>query len=126
MCTLNFNHCAELVGGLSVNVAFSVFNILQVLASHGTNVFALANSYSSVAAIGATLVNDICAFPNKLQTQCIRKFDNGNFQSCDSNAINKVACGLFCTSTQVVCAKTIIDLTSQIAGVLGLVFFLLN
>ena len=70
MCTLDSNQCFGQFKDLSENVASSAINILQVLASHGTNVFALANSYSSVAAIGATLVNDICAFPNKLQINC--------------------------------------------------------
>ena len=121
LCTQSSSDCAELLGGIAENVLFGVMDILTLVASLGTDVAALASSYSDISAIGVALINDICANPNKLQTQCIRKISNGNLQSCNSTGINPVACGLFCTSTQIVCAKTTIDLTSQIAGVLGLI-----
>jgi len=121
LCTQSSSDCADLLGGIAENVLFGVMDIITAVASLGTNVAALAGSYSSISAIGVALLNDVCANPNKLQTQCIRQISNGNLQSCNSTGINPVACGLFCTSTQIVCAKTTIDLTSQIAGVLGLV-----
>jgi hypothetical protein len=121
LCTQSSSDCAELLGGIGENVLFGVMDILTLVGSLGTNVAALASSYSDISAIGVALINDICANPNKLQTQCIRKIDNGKLQSCNSTGVNPVSCGLFCTSTKIVCAKTTIDLTSQIAGVLGLV-----
>lgn len=119
LCTLDKSSCASLIGGIAESALTGAMDIVTAVATLGTNIGALMGAYSSVASIGAALLNDVCANPNILQTQCIRPIVSGNLKSC--SGINPKACGLFCTSSQMVCAKTIIELSSQISGVLGLV-----
>ena len=118
LCTIDKKQCDEFIKSL-VGDSFQL--ILNIAETGGMNPSRILGVASSVTSIASTLINDVCEGNMKLPSFCIKKMslNNGVFHVAGCTGDNSFNCGLFCTSSEVKCAKEKTRLVSFFTGVLS-------
>ena len=117
LCVESAKDCLDFVKGMASNVINVGFDVMLIIASMGRKVESYFSAAGTILDIASLVLNDICASPNIKQEVCIRS-------ESEKRCIGETPfqCGpAFCTSTQMVCAKTIVTIVSQTLTVLSMV-----
>lgn len=118
LCTTDSNQCKSVTQDIVQNSVKLGIDIATTISTLGANPN-YAGLISNTAGFTASLINEVCGYPNILATHCWKKLNIYTSSLFNCRGSNPVDCGLFCASSQVMCAKVYVTITSNIAGLVS-------